>query len=344
MSLLQTLLAVLTTLGSLIVALPLITLVASCMALVFLTRVIRRIIEPRYSPWSELLEFDPTFGWKPKAFLHTHYLADDVFYATTDAQGWRGNTSLSDSDIVVFGDSFAWGYGVDDRNHFASVAIPLRIKAIGTMGYNMVQAFQWMEHLSSYLHGKSVVWFIYYGNDLYENLVPHMRHYRMPFMRKTNGTRGWEIVTSHLSPQAWSFTSEHRDIGEKYYEKLAELCSETFLSQRAYAACAFLIGQAKVLCEEVGAQLSVVGIPDIVQFSAQGVTRLQALVPESQCVDPNYPDKQIRQICDGLDVPFVSLKDHLNICDHKKYDVHWNEKGHRKVAGVLMQMYYDYIP
>jgi hypothetical protein len=36
-----------------------------------LTQVICYLIEPRFKSWTELIEFDPRFGWKPMAHLNT---------------------------------------------------------------------------------------------------------------------------------------------------------------------------------------------------------------------------------------------------------------------------------
>jgi hypothetical protein len=329
-------------LSGLVVLTPVVVFILPCLALVLLARTIRHAIEPQFSSWPQLLAFDPTFGWGPKPNLNAHHLVDDVFHLTTDADGWRGHTPLADAELVVYGDSFAWGYGISDKHYFAHNMTPLRVKAIGTMGYNMVQSLLWMQHTSSCLHGKLVVWFIYYGNDLYENLVPNMRHYRMPFVREIGEPQAWEIVKNHVDPSPWPLTIGRSNVGMKYYEKLAELCAPTFLARRAYAACAFLIQQGRDICQGSGARLIVIGIPDVTQFSAQGVKQLQQLVPEGLCVDPDYPDMQLRQICQVAEVPFVTLKDHLRLEDHKIHDVHWNEKGHKRVAEVLKRLYQEY--
>jgi hypothetical protein len=72
------------------------------------------------------------------------------------------------------------------------------------------------------------------------------------------------------------------------------------------------------------------------------VQYLQTFAPSSQPVNPDYPDQQIRHICQTLDIPFITLKDHLTLQDHKQYDVHWNAKGHRRVAKVLQRIYDEY--
>jgi len=310
-----------------------------------LTRAIAHLLEPRFALWDELIEFDQRFGWKPRPNLNSHHLADDVFYMTTDAQGWRGeHTTISESQLIVLGDSFAWGYGVDDKNFFAHLNPDLRIKAIGAVGYNMVQELLWLQTLSAQVKGKLVVWFIYLGNDLYENLVPDLRGYRMPFVREANGAGDWEIAASHVNPTKWPSSDHAGPYGRNYYAKLAELCAPTFLSRRAYAACEFLIRKGIGICNSVSAQMAVVTIPEQAQLTKTGIDILLSHRRDKHSFNPDYSDNQIRAICKKLGIPCVALKDHLSARDYKERDCHWNGNGHRHVAQVLSSLHRDWAP
>src|SRR5690606_15625900 len=122
------------------------------------------VLEPSYLTKDQLIAFDPVFGWRPRPNLNTHHLMVDLFPLSTDAQGWRGRATLAESQVVVFGDSFAAGYGVSDEHLFANLSATPRIKPIGIGGYSMVQELLWMRALAGELAGKLVVWFIYFGN------------------------------------------------------------------------------------------------------------------------------------------------------------------------------------
>jgi hypothetical protein len=303
-----------------------------------LTHLIARAIEPEFVSWNALVEFDPAFGWKPRAHVNAYHVSDDVFHMTTDAQGWRGKASLADSQVVVVGDSFVFGYGIDDEHFFADLSGTPRIKAIGACGYNMVQEFLWMERLAAQLEGKLVVWSIYCGNDLYENLTPDMCGYRMPFVREVNGAGEWELIASHISPAKWFTPTGLRQ--RDYAKQLAELCSPGFLSQRAYSACEFLIGKGRDLCDSVGAQLIVLTVPDPALLTPHGrraVLRQGRVDPAR--FDPDYPDRRIATICEALHVPFIATKRHVGIQCHNRYDCHWNREGHRRIADLLTRIY-----
>ena len=337
----QNILSIIAILFGFLLVLPTILVGLPFFGIAFLTRFLQTISArflPRPVPWQKLIEYEPTIGWKPKPNLNAYVQVDGVYHITTGSQGWRGRTSLEESDIVVFGDSYAFGYGVNDKDFFANINTKLRIKSIGVNGYNMVQELLWMQRLSDKLKGKLVVWFIYFGNDLLENLTPNLDHYRMPFVRPLNSEGQWEIVTEHVSPRIWTATSKR-----KYLERLAEICCHTPLAERVYSACEFLITQGCRTIQKSEASLIVMTIPDVTQISPSRMKRLINIAPDPAEFNPDLPDQKIAEICNRLSVPFVPLKEHLKVEDHKEYDAHWNEKGHQRVAKVLDCLYRDYI-
>jgi hypothetical protein len=302
-----------------------------------LTRLGSRLFEPRTMRSNQLIEFAPTIGWKPKANLNGYYLTmvkDGVFHIVTDAQGWPNRSTIADSNVIVFGDSYAFGYGVDARTTFWRCNNAISIKAIGAPGYNMVQEMLLMEQFASQLRGKVVIWFIYFGNDLYDNLLPNNQHYRTPFVRRVNHSRDWEVTTQHVSSLSWPHRSDPR-----YYDKLAELCCLTFLSERAYSACEFLISKGKKICETAEAKLVIMTIPDVIQLTPDGRLQLARSAPDLNSFDSELPDKKISEIGAKLDIPVIALKNHLTVKDYKERDPHWNERGHKRVADLIHQVW-----
>ena len=336
-SIVRTIVAAIFSLLALVLLTPLLVIGLPFWLVGLLTRFVQaRVSSIRWqvTSWQHLIEYEPTVGWKPKPNMSAYAYSDKVFHLTTDADGWRGKTTLQESDVVVFGDSYAFGYGVSDGSFFGDLSSKIKIKAIGVNGYSMVQSLLWMQQLSAELDGKIVVWFIYFGNDLYDNLQPNMDRYSMPFVRRANGTGSWEVVTSHINPEKWSCSSTC-----DYYEKLAEICSPTLLSERAFSACEYLISQGREICSEAGARLIVMSVPDISQLDPSRTQRLAMLAADPANFNPELPDKKIAEACNRLSVPFIPLKNHLRVEDHKENDPHWNEKGHEHVAKILFNVY-----
>lgn len=301
------------------------------------TRICARRWEPNVIRWPEVFEFDPFLGWRAKAHLDCHVLEerDDIFHVKTDEDGWPRTATLEESQVVVVGDSHAWGYGVDHDKAFFNLMPGLAIKAIGVPGYNLVQELLLLERLAPHLQGKLVVWFVYIGNDLADNLSPEMSGYRTPFVRRVGGTRAWEIVTGHLKAGKWICSSgNQRRFNLPAYGR-------SYFSERAYAASKFLFAKGYESCRRAGAQLAIVSIPSPFSLDRAAVAEARAKWPVLE-IEPDFPDQQFQPICSQLGIRFVPLMRHLAREDYKERDDHWTECGHRKVASVLRELYRDH--
>jgi hypothetical protein len=258
----------------------------------------------------------------------------------TDKEGWPGTRSLDDSAVVVIGDSFAFGYGVDTGRSFADLNPKLAIKGVGAPGYSMVQSVLLMEEFAERLAGKLVVLFVCLENDIEDNLAPAMGVYRSPFVRLSGQHGEWGIVQEHVGPSPWQcsvFGGKRLFNGKRL---LPHLCVPGAIADRAYAACDYLIGRGSAACSRVGAQLVLVTIPDPTQLTGEGHATLAALSGSPDGCDADLPDKRIAESCKRHGVPFIVGKDHLSAADYKAIEgLHWNARGHRKMADVIGRAY-----
>jgi hypothetical protein len=280
----------------------------------------------------ELWRYEPEVGWKPLPHLRAHSIAMRPWRrGSTDAEGWRGSHSIEESDLIVFGDSFAFGFGADDAMHFTSVPQRVRVKAIGANAYNLVQELIWMERLADRLGGRSVAWFVYYGNDLFDNLQPNFAGYRTPFVQPARNA-SWELVTSHVSQERWKTISWTEP---RYKHRLVDVCENSDFAARAYSACEFILSRGKSVCERAGAPLAVIGIPEMDQLSEAGRAKLKAASARPAGFDADLPDRRIRESCMRLGLPFVALSEVLTEDDYSPIHDHWRPGGHRRVAERL---------
>jgi hypothetical protein len=288
----------------------------------------------RSTPWKGIIEFEPEIGWRQRPNLRTRY-ADkngDSCTTRTDSEGWSGAWTVEESEVVVFGDSFAFGFGSDVRDAYYSQARGCRIKSIASPGYNMVQALLWMRRYADRLRGKSVVWFICTENDLAENLKPYTSDsYPTPFLCNRKGTADWEVESGHVRPKVW----EQGDTGISNVTLFAYLCTSCAYSDRVYAAARHLIQEAKTLCESQDASLVLLSIPYKKQLEPSGLRQLRGCLRSPEGFDPRYPDKRLAAICNELGVSFVAGAEHLTVADYKPRDGHWNARGNRKVAEII---------
>jgi hypothetical protein len=340
MGVLRFLVAGITALVAVLLTVPVVLMGAPFWILSGLTRSIRRVIrwvQPQEVAWTELIDFVPEIGWKNRANVRVTVREARSFRVTTDADGWRGTGSIEDSDVVVFGDSFAFGHGVDDRACFQNRVPGLRVKAVGVNGYNMVQQLLWMERLRDRFAGKPVVWLAFYGNDLMDNLHPNFRHYRTPFVRSRAREGDWEVVAGHVRQEPWPFDPDPKWWG--YQNKIAEVCTPSYQADRAFSACAFLIDEASAICREVGSPLAVVGVPDVEMLDPRRRSRLVARSSKPDAFDPELPDRRVGEICDARGVPFLPLSGLLQVGDHLPDDCHWTPRGHARVGRALRALH-----
>ncbi len=341
MAVIRSFLALAATLIGLMLAMPIVLLCLPFWVVSALTHWISRLLEFETVSWEEVIQFDPLLGWKPKPNLNARCsFVPGAFRVRTDGFGWSGKFSLTESQIVVFGDSFAFGFGVDAEHMFSELNPSLRIKSIGAPGYNMVQELILMQQLSTQLRNKLVVWFICFGNDLYDNLLPNLYQYRMPFVRKIDSSEDWEIVTHHIRRETWPFNPENNF---RRKEKLEGTFANNFLSRRVYSACEFLIRAGKDLCAQSHASLVVMTIPTTMQLDRREWEQVFSNVPDPTRFDPRLPDKKIAALCAKLNVPLIAGKDYLELRHFIAGEGHWNESGHRRVGEILRELYHQHV-
>ena len=295
---------------------------------------------PEVAKGDPFVQFDPKAGWTPRPDLDTHGLDlnGDFFHFTTDGDGWRGRGKVEDADVVVFGDSFAFGFGIDEKEFYGHLDPEFSIKAVGAPGYNMVQSLQWMHELAPRIAGKTLVWFVYPPNDLEDNIRPSMFHYRTPFVReRSDGV--WEPVNRHLVEEPWPFPSRKR-----HFENFVEICSDTDLSRRVFSACGSLIREAAALATSLESGLVVVTVPELSILADRQLRKARSSSGVADSYDPELPDRRIGEMCRALGIPFVALADELGAEDYLENDVHWNGAGHRKVHEVLRRIWRDRPP
>lgn len=295
-------------------------------------KVIKEIEERIATPISEIYQFDSELGWVAKPgedyILRTYHNYD----VTIGKDGWRGETKFQDADVVVLGDSFAFGLGVDEEDHFQNLSTQPRIKAIGLPGYNLVQEFLLLEKYQNSLKNKTIVWFVFYGNDFYESIQPNMMNYTTPYVKEYQGV--WRIQRDHLDKNGLAYDKANHD--KIYYAHLGLICSDEYeRNTKMLEAMNFIFREAKDILNKQNAMLLIMGVPDVHQLNQDGVSKmkqyLQEVFPGSYLnIDPRGPDKKLNALCETLELSFVSGFDFLQAQDYA-YDLHWNPVGHQKI-------------
>jgi lysophospholipase L1-like esterase len=139
---------------------------------------VRPAIEERLTT-SPAYEAHPVLQWRPRPNAALHHRMFDVTYRT-NSRGLRDREHALDRTpgtrrIMVLGDSFAWGYGVDGASIFPRLLeaglAGTEVVNLGVTGYSLRQEFDYLK-LEGAAYNPDVVILAFCQNDIYRSEQP----------------------------------------------------------------------------------------------------------------------------------------------------------------------------
>jgi SGNH hydrolase-like domain, acetyltransferase AlgX len=91
---------------------------------------------------------------------------------TTDARGFRNRREMTRADVALVGDSFVEGAYVSDEETCATALeglLEAPVANLGQSGYGTLQELKVIEKVALPLQPRTLVWFFFEGNDLYDD-------------------------------------------------------------------------------------------------------------------------------------------------------------------------------
>jgi len=307
-----------------------------------------------------LFEKDSQLQFVPRAnFGGVHASSEYRVNVTTNSLGLR-NVELEPGEhtgrrILVLGDSFAFGWGVQ-----AAEALPAQIQDLlrqagfpnvdvinaGVTGYGTVQQTGWFERIQPRVRADAVLLAFFVGNDFYDNLQlsgyeivdgylvdrpfgaaprlterlgipPHVRVYVRTRSHLYNLLmNGWDAILLRFGLQETTAT----------YEIYESQVTDTV--RRALDITEKSLRSLHRICERWGIPLGIVIIPD---------GRAIDLLKHVPGYDLTKPGNTIRAIAASQGIPVLDLtpmfwaQPHL----HFPIDAHWTRDGHRLGARLI---------
>ncbi|GEM_PF-2915605 len=290
---------------------------------------------------AENIVFDAGRGYTMTPNLHTPYNNKEFTSTiTTNQLGYRDDdASLNNPDVLMLGDSYAWGWGVEEKDGVEKQYEKLTGKKALNMsvpGYGSIQQlltlFAWERR--GPLQGKRI--FVFFcTNDLQDNENTSFNAFpyfvkssnniqlhtpdKAAFDKWQDATDKWMIHSKLAANSILSFYTiaaikniSNKDVYKDYQTTTSRLNgAEAFI---------YVAENLAALQTQHQAQVTIIYIPPF-SYYATGQQ------------DVSY--KLVADVCNKLHFRFADLSSVLNINDYYPLDKHWNAEGHRKAAEFL---------
>ena len=299
---------------------------------------------------------EAAFKFKPN--IHYRHMSPeyDVVFQT-NSLGLRDDEAGPKTGyrILLLGDSFTCGYGVERRDTFADRLerrLGIQIINAGVGGYEIIHQLRYFETQGRHLQPDLVVYALFLGNDLtcngmwevaadgglvQKNGPPALRppeRLKLLCLLKRN-TRLRRIAhwarASTQSLEEWQPRSDY-----------LELCAPD-LSEQArvnYETSCALLRQLRNQVGEAGADFLVVMLPFRTAVEVGPSRNPQPVhLAGNSTYDFRRPTREMAEFCSSNDIEYVALTD-LLVQDHQRlgsplyyrHDGHLNALGHERVA------------
>jgi lysophospholipase L1-like esterase len=309
-----------------------------------------------FSPW--IRADDTAFRYAPN--LHTRMARPPEYDVPfeTNSMGFRDDEigPKHGPRILLLGDSFASGYGVERPHIFADLLereLGVEVVNAGVGGYEIIHQVQYFSSRGSALKPDLVVYALYLGNDLARNgeweltgnghLVAKKRDFPVRVHREFKLWRLLKMLRYQMVERAVA----SRGPWEPFPDYL-EMCARDLDAQAAanYATVEDLLRELRDRVHKAGSELVVAFFSYRTAVDPQAEARFSAEIPNfDERYDLGRPEHEVRAILDRLGIDY----DDLNIALRSYYqehgqnapplyfrsDGHFTAAGHRLVADAL---------
>lgn len=316
-------------------------------------------------------EFDDELGWVGKKNSAGQFKRGEEFdtYITTNSHGMRDKEYSYEKPentfrVAVLGDSFTWGFGVENEDNYTEVmekdlGKEYEILNFGVSGYGRGQQLLYFKREVMQFNPDAVIIMAYPGNDLYDNVAddPAMEIYPRPaFSVDENGKL--KISGIPLTKPGGSFEERSfmRHIGKwmglysrsysfrvfyhafntvlkswekdpsKYVNPIYQVSNLPVLEKQAKVEHA-IMKEFKQLLDEKGIQL-LVAIASTTEMVRPQLQRLQEKNAKGVDIDWKQPARILSQASQSLGISVVKLAPVLLKSEQQGKKVHNNREFH----------------
>lgn len=319
------------------------SLVGLAVALLLLEGLVRVLFDEPVQP---RFVVDGGYGVRAnKANVDTrHYVPGDYdVRITTNASGMRGQQDYpvervpGKRRILVLGDSFPFGYGVED-DQVVSAVLEQLLNAEAPGSYEVVNlavaGFGQAEELVTWgararNYQPDVVVLFYFENDIGNNAVANLYRINADGRLERTGRDflpGTNLQDSMLSfaPLRWLF--ENSEAWNLIRNRLSSIVQKRLMKQQGLTDYDDASPEALALTRALLAEL-------VAQIRQAGGEVVFVVIPNKRGMQSGFP--LTPQEVAALGARLVDGRDYLTPADYYNRDNHWKPSGHRKTAEQL---------
>lgn len=298
----------------------------------------------------ELIQFDSTIGFR--MFPNLDIRLQDKEYdmgIQTNSLGLRDDEiSMVNPAILFLGDSFCFGWGVDQGRTCADLVEKFsgsRCLNFGTSGYGTWQQYLLLENYSANhsISGTTLVFLVYPSNDLVENRSPLQGLYPSMIKQETevlavpvfeDAYQDWMDILERQNSSLFGRISYIWDfIRKEYYMNRAIRILDSILKRHPELPrgaelpdkeTLFRLSLEKIrtLSDNLSLKVHYYLIPTLPQL-------------EDQVIPPDW--ETAKRVLAEFPFPVTDLSRFLDPQDYYALDAHWNAAGHQKAAAIIQE-------
>ena len=311
------------------------------------------------NPLKAFHQFDPVLGWRGRKLYTARFKRPDFdAVIALDAAGFRKQVNLeakrdkAPHRILVFGDSFVWGWGVGQGEVFTDkMNLLLRDYCVHNYGIDgigtVVEYLIFSTEARKQLGPDDVVMLMFYGNDFADNVDRKKVHAEAiggevkvvnPAKPLTTPAEDWLKNHSYLCNYVWFRADLYRltrIVRRQEDEVLGRTIAE---SDERFAVTRYFLAKFQADCEAAKARFIVVHIPCKEELSEGRANRPNKVANEKARRETLFAITRALHI-ETIDLlpAFLARKSKTGETLTFQYDGHWNSTGHQAVAEILSE-------
>jgi hypothetical protein len=337
--------------GTIFLMLALIEILAS----LFMPESCRREMHMRncnvFQFYREHTRFHPRLGYWTRPNLDLQFNDDEFsIHIKTNSLGFRDDeASVNGAEVLLLGDSFCFGWGVEEPQSCAAVfeaSSGIQTLNMGISGYSTLQEFLLLQEYGKKhpLRGKTA-FFLFYANDLQDNragllgLYPSLQHSGRAWILTHPIEDAFESWMDALANEENSWLGRHSFLWDRLRIALHLYQRKNTLKELHERHPAI---QPYALRPERFATFSTI-LRRITDYSkAQGMKSSFVLIPSISILEGDAHEgdwEGVRRCLEEASIPFLDLLPDAMPEDYFRLDSHWNAHGQEKAGNDIYRFY-----